>query len=92
MNLKDPRKIIRNLFEKHTEKKDNIVYAHKLFIINSIVNYLFKDKYYTEIDKNKLLEYGALITRYLEDEVDIYWQDGILMVDDRYGTPRPSEV
>lgn len=80
MNLKSPKQIIRNLFHKHSDKLDNVIYADKLFIINTIVNYLFKDKDYSSLNKAKVAEYGELINRYLEDEVDIYWKDGILMV------------
>ena len=80
MNLKSPKQIIRSLFQKHSEKLDNVVYADKLFIINTIVNYLFKDKDYRTLDKTKIVEYGELINQYLADEVDIYWKDGTLMV------------
>ncbi len=83
MVLKSPKQIIRNLFEKHIEKLDNVIYADKLFIINSIISYIFKDKDYSKIDKGKLLEYGELINQYLDDEVDIYWDSGTLMVRDR---------
>ena len=80
MTLKDPKKIIRNLFDKHAEKIDNVIYADKLFMINSIIYYLFKDKDYTKIDKQKLIEYGELISRFLKEEVDIFWENGTLMV------------
>lgn len=92
MVLKDPKKIIRNLFDKHAIKEDNVVHAQKLFIINSIINYLFKDKSYTDIDKVKLIEYGEIINRYLKDEVDIYWEDDKLMVEDVEGKRRTSGV
>jgi hypothetical protein len=82
MTLKDPKKIIRNLFDKHATKMDNVVYAEKLFIINTIVNYLFRDKHYTEIDKKELMEYGEVINKFLKNEVDIFWKDGKLMVQD----------
>jgi len=80
MNLKSPKTILRNLFDKHAEKIDNVIYADKLFVINTVINYLFKDKNYYNIDKKKVLEYGELISRYLLEEVDIYWEGGILMV------------
>jgi len=80
MTLKDPKKILRNLFDKHHEKHDNVIYAEKIFIINTVINYLFKDKDYRTLDKQKIIDYGEIINRYLADEVDIYWQDGILMV------------
>lgn len=80
MNLKNPKQIIRNLFNKHSEKIDNVIYIEKLFIVNSVVSYLFKDKDVYKLDKAKIIEYGELINRYLEDEIDIYWKDDILMV------------
>lgn len=85
MVIKSPKQVITSLFKKHSEKIDNVIYAEKIFIINSVISYLFKDKNYTEIDKQKLLEYGELITKYLADEVDIYWKDGILMVKEMDG-------
>ena len=33
-----------------------------------------------DVDKELLVQYGELINRFLKDEVDIYWQDDILMV------------
>ena len=83
--MKDPKKIIRGLFEKYAIKEDNVVFAEKLFIINSVINYLFKDKYYSDIDKNMILDYGELINKYLKGEVDIFWKDGTLMVEDAAG-------
>lgn len=85
MTLKDPKKIIRNLFDKHSEKLDNVIYTEKLFVVNTIINYLFKDKHYTQLDKELVVEYGELINRYLKNEVDIYWKDGKLMVDEVEG-------
>lgn len=82
MKIKDPKTIIRNLFEKSLTKEDNIIFVDKLFIINTIVNYLFKDKSYQEIDQFQIARYGEIIHKYLEGEVDIYWEDGILMVQD----------
>ena len=83
MNLKDPKKILRDLFNKHSDKVENVIYAEKIFIINTIINYLFKDKSYWELDKHMIIEYGELINKYLLDEVDIFWQDGTLMVGEK---------
>jgi len=82
MKVKDPRTIIRNLFEKNIHRDENIIYADKLFIINTVINYLFKGKTYQEIDQFQIARYGEIINKYTKDEVDIYWQDGILMVRD----------
>lgn len=83
MTIKDPKKILRDLFEKYASKEENVVYADKIFIINTVINYLFKDKQYWELDKHTVMEYGEIINKYLAEEVDIYWQDGVLMVRDR---------
>ena len=80
MNLRSPKQIITNLYTKHAEKLDNVIYADKLFVVNSVICYLFKDKDIHRVDKVKVLEYGELINRFLDDEIDIYWRDGILMV------------
>lgn len=80
MQIKNPQQVIRSLYTNHAEKLDNVIYADKIFIINSIVNHLFRDKHYTEIDKSRLLRYGEIISRFLEDELDVYWKDGKLMV------------
>lgn len=82
MHVKDPKTIIRNLYYKHVKIEENISYAEKLFIVNTVINYLFKDKTYKELDQFQIARYGELINKYLHDEVDIYWEDGIVMVRD----------
>ena len=79
MTLKQPKQIITSIFNKYVKKQDNVVYAEKLFIINTIINYLFSQGDPKTTSK-KLLEYGEIINRYLNNEVDIYWQDGTIMV------------
>lgn len=73
MNVREPSKIIRNLYKKYAKKEENIIFADKLFMINTIINYIFKDKGPTEVDKKELAYYGDLIDRYLKNEVDIFW-------------------
>lgn len=78
--LKEPKKIIRDLFLKYATIEENVVHADKLFIINTVINYVFKNNDYRTIDKKLLLEYGELLNRYLKNEVDIYWQGDTIMV------------
>jgi metal-responsive CopG/Arc/MetJ family transcriptional regulator len=81
MRLKDRREIIRDLFRKYIPQKENLIEAKKLFIINSVVNYVYGHEDQKEI--NKLLAfYGELISKYLKDEVDLYWKDGRIAVRD----------
>lgn len=82
MTLKDPKTVIRNLYQKYLEKEENIIYADKLFVINTVINFLFAGKSYKELDQFKIARYGEFIHKYLQGEVDIYWEDGILMIRD----------
>jgi len=82
MNIKDPKTIIRNLYQKYLNKEENIIYAHKLFIINTVINFLFSGKSYKELDQFQIARYGEYIHKYLQDEVDIVWKDGILTIRD----------
>ena len=52
------------------------------FIINSIIQDLFRGKDANSIDKRLLGQYADLIDRYLKNEVDILWKDGKLMVEE----------
>lgn len=82
MRVKDPKTILRNLFSEYKHKDQNVVYVEKLFIVNTVINYLFKDKSYRELDQFQIARYGELINRFLKEEVDIYWKNGRLMVRD----------
>ena len=82
MNVKDPQKIISGLVQKYAKKENNIIYADKLFIINSIIAQLFDGVDYRQVDKKVLAEYGYIIDRYLKNEVDICWKDGKVQVEE----------
>ena len=82
MQRVEPKKIIRNLYKKYAIVDGNLVDANKLFIINTIINYIFKDKEYKKVDSKQLADYGELISRFLKEEVDIYWKDDKLLVEE----------
>lgn len=82
MQLVEPKKIIRNLYKKYAIIEGNLVMADKLFIINTVINYIFKDGDYKSIKNKDLAEYGEIISRYLKNEVDIYWEDDRLLVEE----------
>ena len=79
MTAKQPKQIITSIFKKYTKVDGNTVYADKLFIINTIINYLFREENKKNINKD-LVYYGEIINRYLNNEVDIYWKSGKIMV------------
>lgn len=82
MDLIDPKRIIRNLYKKYAIVDGNLIDANKLFIINTVINYIFKDKDYRRMERETLAKYGELINRYLKNEVDIYWKDDKLLVEE----------
>lgn len=82
MQFVEPKKIIRNLYKKYAIIEGNLVMADKLFIINTVINYIFKDGDYRSIKTKYLAEYGEIISRYLKNEVDIYWEDDKLLVEE----------
>jgi len=82
MQFVEPKKIIRNLYKKYAIIEGNLVVANKLFVINTVINYIFKDGDYKNINTKHLAEYGEIINRYLKNEVDIYWEDDRLLVEE----------
>jgi hypothetical protein len=89
MNVKDPQKIISGLVQKYVKREGNIIYADKLFVINSIICQLFDGVDYRQVDKKVLAEYGYIIDRYLKNEVDICWKDGRVQVEE-LASDKPS--
>lgn len=78
--LKEPKKIIRDIFTKYATIEGNVVHAEKLFVINTVINHIFKNKDYRTLDKDIIVQYGELINKFLKNEVDIYWKDDRLLV------------
>jgi hypothetical protein len=79
MTIKQPKQIVNSIYKKYAIIEENVIYADKLFIINTVINYIFRDNDRRAMSK-KLLEYGEIITRYLNNDVDIYWEDDKLLV------------
>jgi uncharacterized FlgJ-related protein len=82
MTIKDYKQVIINIFKKYIKKQDNVIYAEKLFVISSIVRYLYSDDK-KELTPKKIAQYGEVIDRYIKNEVDIFWKDGNIMVKER---------
>lgn len=80
MTPKDPKTIIRNLFNKYAKIDENVVYAQKIFVINSIISYIYRDHDRNKIDKDELMFYGEAIDKYLKNEVDIIWKNGKIVI------------
>jgi hypothetical protein len=90
MTVKHPKQIISSLFKKYAILEENVIFADKLFVINTVINFIFKENN-NRVTSKRLLEYGELITRYLNNEVDIYWQDDKLMVKELSGVGESTD-
>lgn len=81
MRLKSKQEIIRDLFKRYIYRNENIVYGHKLFVINSIINYIYVDDDEKNIYK-LMVYYSGLIDKYLKGELDLYWEGGKIRVEE----------
>ncbi len=76
MKIKQPEQIIKSMIEKYSKKQDNIVFIEKLFVANTIIKWIFEKPAKTE----EILQYLSQVDRYLQGEIDLYWQDGVIKV------------
>lgn len=75
MNKKETAAIIEVLknSDKDFYKKDNIQYAKKAFVINSVVNWVLK-KFDDGLYKEKEVEfYVEVINKFINDEINLFW-------------------
>ena len=57
-------------------EKDNVVYCHKAFIINSILKRCFKRSRKKTQTKEDWVRYLKIIDSYIKDKTDIRWRNG----------------
>ena len=63
--------------------EDNVFYCDKLFIINSVVNQIYEMMTDDEVGINEMRTYLKYINLFIEDEIDITWEDGQFMFEDK---------
>jgi len=88
MNLKDPKVVIRNLFKKYVHTDGNVIMAEKMFVVNSVVNWIFEEKSAEQVNKRDLAYYGEIIIKYFNNELDIALKDGKLII--KVATPEQN--
>jgi len=75
MNKKETAAIIEVLrnSDKDFYKKDNVQYARKAFVINSVVKWVLK-KYDDNLYGEKEVEfYVEVINKFINDEINLFW-------------------
>ena len=63
----------------------NVLYCEKLFIINSIMNWLLVDLKNSAVSIDEMKEQLVYINKYLDGEIDLYWDGGVLMYYEKKG-------
>jgi len=57
-------------------QKDNVIYCHKAFVINSVLKMCFKKSRKKRQTKEDWLRYLKIIDSYIRDQTEIRWKGG----------------
>lgn len=68
------QQILKNMIEQYLVKEDNMLFAQKLFVARTVINWAFAQKTNT----NSLEKYLNYVHKYLNNEIDLYWEDGTI--------------
>lgn len=60
--------------------EDNVLYCDKLFIINGVVNRIYQMLVDNEVGPDEMADYLAYINMFIDDKVDIFWEEGQFVV------------
>ncbi len=60
--------------------KDNVIYAEKAFVVNSILLWCEKALKKKKLNKKQLGVHYQYLKKYLKGEVDMFWQNGEIAV------------
>ena len=61
---------------KYIEKKDNIYFSNRLFVANTVLNWVL-----TSFNEQKVIKYYLKeIEKHLKGEITLYWENGIIKV------------
>lgn len=70
-----------HLIKSMLKREDNVFYAEKMFVAMSILKWVLEQK----VSEDVRAKYFSQIDKYLANEIDLYWEDGII----RYKTLKP---
>lgn len=76
MQLKNPEEIIKALRQRYTVREDNLTNLDKIFVAASIVRWVFANTK----DTNEILQYLTQVERYMNNQINLYWSDGVIKV------------
>jgi hypothetical protein len=70
------KKQIKDIFDNYIQKSDNIIYAERLFVAMTILNWAHE--HYK--DQKQINAYIEEVKRHLKGDITLYWSDGIVKV------------
>ena len=73
-NFKMDEDIKHNLIKNFINKEDNVFHAEKMFMVFSVLKWINEQKTNMEVKAR----YFNHIDRFLANEIDLYWENGII--------------
>lgn len=67
---------IKKLIKDFAVRQDNVFYASRLFVANTVLGWIFNN----HKDEKMIKHYVSLVEKHLIGEIDLYWDDGVVKV------------
>jgi hypothetical protein len=66
--------------EKALYKKDNIIYAEKVFFANSVVNWCLCEKNKGAMDMKQIENCVLTLRQFIKGKFDLCWENGVIII------------
>lgn len=68
------QQVMKSIIDQYLKHQDNLYDARKLFMAATVVNWVFEQN----AKKETFEKYMNFVFRYLNDEIDLFWEDGTI--------------
>lgn len=72
--------VMANIKERYLSEEENVVNAEKLFVAASVVKDAIRRQLSGEISENECKSYFVAIEKYMQGQIELFWEDGIIKV------------
>lgn len=76
MRLRPASDIIRDILKREVKHENNIIHAERIFMATSVIKWAYEKTQ----DVGEILGYLSQVERYLKEEINLVWSDGIIKV------------
>ena len=66
---------------KHFYIDGNVFHGEKMFVVYSVVRWLVMNAKEGKFDNSQVKNYLNAISAYLDDEIDLFWERGVIYVE-----------